>query len=68
MTLPNPLHQELVMELSATIRNYIKNQKEIVKYSLLRLLSLIKSDKENYVEPDISVVCNKDKISSHGCE
>ena len=68
MTLPNPLHQELVMELSATIRNYIKNQKEIVKYSLLRLLSLIKSDKQNYVEPDISVVCNKDKISSHGCE
>ena len=39
MTLPNPLHQELVMKLSATIRNYIKNKKELVKYSLLRLLS-----------------------------
>lgn len=68
MTLPNPLHQELVMELSATIRNYIKNKKGACKVFPAPFAVFIKSDKENYVEPDISVVCNKDKISSPGCE
>lgn len=68
MILPNPLHQELVMELSATIRNYIKNPKGDCKVFPAPFAVFIKSDKENYVEPDISVVCNKDKISSHGCE
>lgn len=68
MTLPNPLHQELVMELSATIRNYIKNQKGDCKVFPAPFAVFIKSDKENYVEPNISVVCNKDKISSRSCE
>ena len=68
MTLPYPLHQELVMELSATIRNYIKNPKGDCKVFPAPFAVFIKSDKENYVELNISVVCNKDKISSHGCE
>lgn len=68
MPLPTPLHQELVMELSATIRNYIKDKKGICKVFPAPFAVFIKNDKENYVEPDISVVCNKDKISNRGCE
>lgn len=68
MAPPNPLHQELVMELSATIRNHIKDKKGICKVFPAPFAVFIKNDKKNYVEPDISVVCNKDKISNRGCE
>ena len=28
----------------------------------------LNQDNMNYVEPDISVICDKDKLSDHGCE
>ena len=48
MAPPSPLHQKLVMELSATIRNYIKSN-------------------SGYVEPDISIICDPNKMNDRGC-
>lgn len=68
MAPPSPLHQQLVMELSATLRNYIKENQGNCKVYPAPFAVFIKEDDTNYVEPDISVVCYSDKISHRGCE
>lgn len=68
MAPPSPLHQQLVMELSATLRNYIKENQGNCKVYPSPFAVFIKEDDTNYVEPDISVVCDSDKISHRGCE
>mgnify|MGYP000167037036 CR=1 FL=1 len=42
MAPPSPLHQELVMELSASLRNYIKKKVVTAKSILLHLLFLLR--------------------------
>ena len=68
MAPPSPLHQELVMELSASLRNYIKGKGGNCKVYSAPFAVFIKDDDSNYVEPDISIVCNSNKISHRGCE
>lgn len=68
MAPPSPLHQELVMELSASLRNYIKGKGGNCKVYPAPFAVFIKDDDSNYVEPDISIVCNSNKISHRGCE
>ena len=68
MAPPSPMHQELVMELSATLRDYIKQKGGLCKVYPAPFAVFIKDDDINYVEPDISVICDKNKISNRGCE
>lgn len=68
MAPPSPMHQKLVMELSATLRNYIKEKGGSCEVFPAPFAVFIKEDDTNYVEPDISVICDKDKISNRGCE
>ena len=68
MAPPSPLHQELVMELSASLRNYIKEKGGNCKVYPAPFAVFIKDDDSNYVEPDISIVYNSNKISHRGCE
>ena len=68
MAPPSPLHQELVMELSASLRNYIKKKGDNCKVYPAPFAVFIKDDDSNYVEPDISIVCDSNKISHRGCE
>ncbi len=68
MAPPSPLHQQLVMELSATLRNHIKEKGGNCKVYPAPFAVFIKEDNSNYVEPDISVVCGSEKISDRGCE
>ena len=56
MAPPSPLHQELVMELSASLRNYIKKKGDNCKVYPAPFAVFIKDDDSNYVEPDISIV------------
>lgn len=68
MALPSPLHQELVMELSATLRDYVKKKGGPCKVYPAPFAVFLNEDDTTYVEPDISVVCDKSKISHRGCE
>lgn len=68
MTPPSPYHQELVMELSATIRQYIKNNKGDCKVYPAPLAVRLHADDKTWVEPDISVICDKRKITDNACE
>lgn len=68
MAPPSYQHQRLVMELSATLRNHIKSKGGPCEVLPAPFALFIKEDDTNYVEPDISVICDKDKISNRGCE
>ena len=67
MAPPNRLHQKLVMELSHIIKSYIeKNNGECEVYPSPFAVFLNK-DEKTYVEPDISVIRDKDKLNDRGC-
>lgn len=67
MAPPNFRHQKLVMELSATIRNYIKSHGDSCEVIPAPFAVDLNADEETYVEPDISVICDKSKITDRGC-
>ncbi|GEQ15663.1 Uma2 family endonuclease [Clostridium butyricum] len=70
---PSRIHQELIMELSAEIRNYIKsNNGECKVYPAPFDVVLVdenenSNDSKNIVQPDISVICDKNKLTDKGC-
>ncbi len=68
MSPPSRIHQKLVMELSATFRNHIRSQKGSCEVYPAPFAVFIMNDDKNYVEPDISVICDKNKLSDRGCE
>lgn len=68
MAPPNRIHQELVQQLSRTIGNYINSKKGNCKiYPAPFAVNLNANDKA-WVEPDISIICDKNKLSDRGCE
>ena len=67
MAPPSPFHQELVMELSATLRDYIKKNNGSCKVYPAPFAVFLNQDDHNYVEPDISVICDPNRINEKGC-
>lgn len=67
MAPPNFLHQKLVMELSATLRNFIRSNGGNCEVLPAPFAVFLNQDDKNYVEPDISVICDKSKIDERGC-
>ena len=67
MAPPNRLHQELVMNLSAEIREYIRKNNGFCKVYPAPFAVFLNKDDKTYVEPDISVICDKSKIDNRGC-
>ena len=68
MSPPSYKHQKLVMELSASIRDYIKSKGGPCEVLPAPFAVILNQDEDTYVEPDISVICDKEKISDRGCE
>ncbi len=66
MAPPSPMHQELVMELSATLRDYIKKYGGPCKVYPAPFAVFLNEDDRNYVEPDISVICDSSKVDNRG--
>ena len=68
MAPPSRIHQKLIMELTSTIHNHIKSKSGSCEvYPAPFAVNLTANDKA-WVEPDISVICDKDKLSDRGCE
>ncbi len=68
MAPPTYRHQEIVFELSLTIGNYIKSKKGPCKVLPAPFAVFLTKNKKNYVEPDISVICDKSKLTEKGCD
>ena len=64
MGTPSRIHQKLVGQLSRIIES---NHGSCEIYPT-PFAVFIKKDDKNYVEPDISVICDKNKLSDRGCE
>lgn len=68
MAPPSPLHQELVALFTTALQNYISKNCGNCKVYPAPFAVFIKDDESNYVEPDISIICDSNKISHRGCE
>jgi len=67
MTPPNRIHQKILMELSGTIRDYIRSKRGNCEVYPAPFAVFLNDDDINYFEPDISVICDRNKLTDKGC-
>lgn len=67
MAPPRRIHQELVSQFTKVIGQYIDAHGGQCKVYPAPFAVFLNADDKNYVEPDISVVCDKDKLDDRGC-
>ena len=67
MAPPNRIHQKLIMELTSVIHNHIKNKSGSCEVYPAPFAVNLNSNDKVWVEPDISVICDKDKLDDRGC-
>ncbi len=67
MAPPNTTHQKISWKLHQTIGNYIDSKKGNCDVYAAPYAVFLNKDDVNYVEPDLSVICDKSKINEKGC-
>ena len=67
MSPPSRKHQDIAGELFGTIRDYIKSNYGSCKPYIAPFAVFLNEDDKNYVEPDISVICDSKKLNDKGC-
>ena len=67
MAPPSRKHQRITIELSTIINNYIKSNNGFCEVDIAPFAVFLNADDRNYVEPDISVICDKNKLNDKGC-
>lgn len=68
MAPPNFRHQKLVSELTQAIGQYVKSHGGNCEVIPAPFAINLNADDETYVEPDISVICDKNKLTDRGCD
>lgn len=67
MAPPRRIHQELVSQFTKVIGQYIDAYDGLCKVYPAPFAVFLNKDDKNYVEPDISVICDEDKLDEYGC-
>lgn len=67
MAPPTRKHQRIAGEMFATIREYINNNNGACEVNIAPFAVFLNKDDTNYVEPDISVICDAGKLNDKGC-
>lgn len=67
MAPPTRLHQRLLFSISRSIADYIDAKGEECEVYIAPFAVFLGEDNKNYVEPDISVICDKNKLTDKGC-
>lgn len=67
MAPPRRIHQELVSQFTKVIGQYIDAHNGLCKVYPAPFAVFLNADNKNYVEPDISVICDKNKLNEYGC-
>lgn len=67
MAPPNTKHQRLVHFFDREIGSYIQSHKGECEVFPAPFAVFLNENDKNYVEPDISVICDKNKITDKGC-
>lgn len=64
---PGRQHQTILSELHIAIGNYLKSKKGSCRVFPAPFAVKLFEDRKNIVEPDISVICDKEKLDDRGC-
>ncbi|MFL0195310.1 Uma2 family endonuclease [Clostridium sp. WILCCON 0269] len=69
---PSRIHQKIIMELSTIINSYIKSNNGLCEVYAAPFDVFLANDEsldncKNIVQPDISVICDRDKLNDKGC-
>ena len=67
MAPPTRKHQEIAGTLYRKIADYIDSKGGSCKPYIAPFAVFLNADDKNYVEPDISVICDKNKLTDKGC-
>lgn len=67
MAAPGTRHQGLVMALSNQIYNYIQSMNGPCEVFPSPFAVFLNANDEIYLEPDISVICDRDRLTDQGC-
>ena len=68
MAPPSRKHQKISMELSSIIREYIRSHKGKCEVYAAPFAVYLDERSNTYVEPDISVICDPNKLDDKGCK
>ncbi|EET60669.1 hypothetical protein BRYFOR_07494 [Marvinbryantia formatexigens DSM 14469] len=67
MAPPGRKHQRIILFLSRLIADYIDNKNGNCEVNIAPFAVYLDEKNSTYVEPDISVVCDKNKLNDRGC-
>lgn len=67
MAPPSRRHQDIIFSLSRRIADYIDSNDGNCKVYLAPFAVFLNENDTNYVEPDISVICDSSKLTDKGC-
>lgn len=67
MAPPSRRHQELSFSIARKIADYIDSHNGDCKVYPAPFAVNLNADDDTYVEPDISVICDKSKLTDNGC-
>jgi len=64
---PKRIHQKLINRFSQIITNFIDSKHGDCEVYPAPFAVFLNADDKTYVEPDISIICDKDKLNDYGC-
>ncbi|MCD8132427.1 MAG: Uma2 family endonuclease [Clostridiales bacterium] len=68
MAPPNTIHQRISFAVSRVLADYIASENGLCEVFPAPFAVFLPGEEDAYLEPDISVICDKNKISDRGCE
>lgn len=68
MAPPNRMHQDISMALSAVFSTYIHEHKGSCRVYAAPFAVDLNADDETFVEPDLCIVCDPEKLTDRGCK
>ena len=67
MAPPTRKHQQILLSVSRKIADYIDKNNGSCEVDIAPFAVFLNADDKNYVEPDVSVICDPDKLDDKGC-
>lgn len=67
MAPPSRIHQKLIAQFTQIIANYIDSHRGDCEVYPAPFAVNLNADDKTYVEPDISIICDKSKLDDRGC-
>ena len=67
MSAPGRTHQQILLSIGRKIADYIEAHHGKCEVNVAPFAVFLNKDNRNYLEPDISVVCDTSKLTEKGC-